>query len=46
MGPDIGGNSPFFLKDVLVKCCKSHSLSLGMFCSVGGKGSFLGHIGC
>ena len=29
--PDIGGNSPFFLKDVLVKCYKSHSLSLGMF---------------
>ena len=38
--PDIGENSPFFLKDVLVNCCKSHSLSLGMFCSVGRKGSF------
>ena len=30
---------------VLAKCCKSHSLSLGMFCSVGGKGSFLRCVG-
>ena len=44
-GPDIGGNSLFFLKDILAKCCKSHSLSLGMFCSVGRKGSFLGRVG-
>ena len=42
VGPNIGGNSLFFLKDVLAKCCKSHSLSLGMFCSVWGKSSFLG----
>ena len=44
-GPDIGGNSPFFLKDVLAKCSKSHSLSLGMFYSVGRKGIFLGRVG-
>ena len=38
-------NSPFFLKDVLAKCWKSHSLSLEMFYSVGGKGSFLERAG-
>ena len=42
---DIGGNFPFFLKDLLAMCCNSHSLSQGIFCSVGGKGSFLGRVG-
>ena len=44
-GPDTGENFPLFLNAVSANCSKSQFLSLWMFCSVGGKGSFLGHIG-